>query len=222
MRSLLVKHGYSSAVLYLFVVGSLLTVTGCSGGSSGNPQQDVAGSYNNRNQNLYSEVPAIEVQGNWIAAQKDDQEYEYGNRLRDFNPQTSRIAQLYDANLDNVKETLMNDFTSVSNAANRLLDLDLAACVAGAGMNAKHEGYTTSADVWADNFLLNATTITKQRQFPDRMPETVAETNNANQFIQLILPFEVSLYSIFGTSGDLSFLNPYYITFVTNEWDDRL
>ncbi|MFH1998055.1 MAG: hypothetical protein ABIK28_00175, partial [Planctomycetota bacterium] len=181
---------------------------------------DIANSFNSRYQNLYSEVPIIEVQGNWIPARTDANQYEYGNRLRNFNPQTSRTAELYDANLDNVKETLINNFSSIANAANRLLDQDLAACVAPKSGGIKQTGYTSSSQVWASSFSLSTTSFTKQWQYPDRMPATTGETNDETQFIQLILPFDVDADSIFGTSADLDYLNPYFATFVTDQWVD--
>ncbi|MBU0755310.1 MAG: YncE family protein [Planctomycetes bacterium] len=239
----------------LFFAGSIM---GCSGGGSGNAFDDaggVAGVFNSRHSNLYSETPAIEVTGNNAARQAPDGTWRFNRR--NFNPQTSRTAELYDSDGDGSVDTKINDFESIVNAANRLLDQNLAACIIKTikdpseiyyGVKLKHLGYTQTDAAWADSWTQVSGTGKYTYQYPDTMPDTAVENGGASrttrgtQFIQLTLPFEIKRSIMFlkenvtiekydGTEVNLigstkrqqlNFINPFFITFANEDWDDSL
>ncbi len=181
----------------VFMVSAFMGA-GCSGGGSGDPSQDTVNLFNNRNVNLYTEVPAIEIEGNRILRVPPQGENFWG--IRNFNPQTSKESGLYDADRDGIKDTPINEFASYCNAANNLLDIELAACAVKAGNNVKNEGYLFD-EVWDGPWVKIPNTIQYHYVLPDTMPATADATGtNGTQFLQLILPFEMLRGSIFDTS----------------------
>ncbi|MBU0754496.1 MAG: YncE family protein, partial [Planctomycetes bacterium] len=206
------------------VIGLALSAAlwGCSGGTgSGSDAKDTQEVFNTRYSNLYLEVPPIYVEGNAIIREGSEVA-----EVRSFNPRAPTTAELYDADGDNIPETRINDFSSFANAANRLLDFDLAACIKASGSNTKHLGYENSTVWTAEDF------------FPDTMPPTADETGtDGTQFIQLRLPFAIQGGSIFVTESTmidgfefftesqrkrLDYLNPYFLTFSNEDWDESL
>ena len=174
---------FAVCLLSVFAAVSLSSCGG--GGGGGGSSSGSSSSFNDRSIDLYTEVPAIEIQG---------------NDGMDFNPQTSRSSELYDTDQDGVKDTPINDFQSLCNSANRVLDIELAACVKKTGE--KHLGYE-EASCWVSDSLL-----------PDKMPTTVGQDGTSGtQFVQLIVPFKVKQASIFkvGDPGN-DYLNTDYLT----------
>lgn len=208
-------------VVYLLLAGIMV---GC-GGSSGNHATDVAKAFNKRDINLYSEVPLIRVEGNLITRNNPDYPSlpshppeEIYQEVRSFNAQTPLISEMYDADNDGIADTLINDIDSYCNATNRMLDIELAACVTLPPN--KHEGYLEPL-AWCDRWVETTSTSpqkTKFRyQYPDAFPPTAADPSiNGTMFIQLILPFNVNRESFFDTNqpnADLvDYLNSDFIT----------
>jgi len=189
MRNSIARHWMTPGMLCLALLVVPALFTNCSGGSKGDSSSDSANLFNNRNVNLYLEVPAIQIQGNIDTSVTP-------NKIRDFNPQTSKESGFNDLDGDGILDEQINDFDSFGNAANNMLDIDAAACVTPAGGGNKNTGYV-SPDVWVDS-----------TEFPDTMPATAAGTNGT-QFIQLIVPFPISRDSIFQDGvQELSWLNP--------------
>lgn len=162
--------------LFLLCVAVGFT-TGCSGGSSGDFGDDVVAYFNNRNVTLYEEAPLIEVQGNNI--QRSPGVWEPRNYL----PRASMESEMYDSNDDGILDSKINEFTSVVNAANRLLDFEMASCIGGP--TNKQFGYQ-SPEPW------NTT------EMPDQIPASAgAGGTNGTHFIQLILPFQLNPATLF-------------------------
>jgi len=169
-----------------------------------------------RDTNLYQELPAIEIQGNEILRDNpyipdDDPYYE----TRYFNPQTPMESEWYDSDNDGIVDTPINDIESFGNAANRLLDIELAACVSKPPV--KHDGYADPM-VWTDEWVPIDGTNMYKYQFPDTMPATAdAYGTDGTQFLQLIIPFDVDPESIFDQSQpSLDYLDPDFLT-ITDE-----
>ena len=84
---------------------------------------------------LYEEMPPILIQGNMIIrdnpAVANDRPYP---QVRDFNPQTPKSSEFKDG-------PGPKNLRSYANSANRLVDMELAACVMKAGNDNKHLGY---------------------------------------------------------------------------------
>ena len=180
-------------VLILF--SSLILGPGCTGGKGGDHASDVVSFFNSRSVNLYKEVPLIRVEGNRIkrVPPKGDPYYE----VRDFNPRTDPHAGLYDSDKDGVPDKPINDFESLGNAANNMLDVELAACAVKAGGNNKQEGYLKD-EVWAEPWKKDPVTGKYHYQYPDTMPATADATGTkGTQFVQLILPLKIQRSSIF-------------------------
>lgn len=234
MQLLSGMHSKNTLVLLILCLLSAVLITAC-GGSSGSSAADVAKLFNRRDVNLYSEVPAIEVQGNSILrdnpAEPADIPY---TEVRNFNPQTMKYAELYDSDNDGVEDTMINDFESFCNAANRLIDINLAAC---AGMYPdNHLGYDpTNTGVWVDAWrgvpgteIQGSTPLKYEKykyQYPDTMPATAsgAGSTNSTQFIQLIFPFDIDRATLFDKSlpnaSDDDYLNPDFLTIVNEDGD---
>ena len=77
-----------------------------------------------------------------------------------------RTSELNDTNKDGIDDAPINSFTSLANAANRMLDMDLAACVNKTGF--KDQGYK-KASVWVDSWAPIPQTNRYKYQFVDRM-----------------------------------------------------
>ena len=143
-----VKNSKISFVWFLCLIlfAPAFIGTGCSGGGSGNPISDVADVFNTRNVNLYSEVPLIEIQGNRIVRTPPKGKSFSENRI--FVPRSPLRSEKFDSDNDGIVDTYINDFDSLANAANNLLDIEIAACLVKAGGGNKHEGYLPDA-AWA-------------------------------------------------------------------------
>jgi YVTN family beta-propeller protein len=211
----------------------LVYAVGCSGGSSGSASDigtDISNLFNNRNINLYQEVQAIEIQGNNIrrnnpGAQNMDPDHPNGETVywenRDFNPGTSREAELFDSDDDGIPDTQVNNFDSIVNAANRLLNFDIAACIIEIIRNPldpfyinytdpttypdigqKQEGYLNSMS-WIEDWIKRSGTNKYDYQPPDTMPITADATGTkGTQYLQLLTPFTVNRPSIFFPKGE--------------------
>ncbi len=174
----------------------LLVILVCVSLGSGHPQKGGEVTQGFGSPKLYHEVPAIEVQGNEVlrVPPKGTPYLE----IRSFNPQTPKTAEFGN-----------NNFKSFSNAANRLLDIELAACVVKAGQNKKHLGYLDDL-VWTEPWVQIPGTSKYMYQFPDTMPQKADKTGtDGTQFLQLIIPFEIDPASIFdNTKPLLDYLSP--------------
>jgi YVTN family beta-propeller protein len=233
MRFFFAWRRFCSLGFSLVAMLLLLHALGCSGGSSGggaDVASDTTGVFNKRNVNLYQEVPAIEIEGNNIRRNNpgvDNQSPDdpTGEQVywenRNFNPQTSRESELVDTDGDGIPDTQVNDFDSIVNAANRLLDFDLAACIIEIIRNPldplyidytdpttypdngeKHLGYLDPS-VWVDNWIQRQGTSKYDYQPPDTMPVTADNTGTrGTQYIQLIIPFQLFRGSIFFNKGE--------------------
>lgn len=207
-------------ILLVLIPAAALVLTGCGGGGGGSGAAKVAEVFNSRDVNLYTEVPAILVQGNTIlrdntAADPASQVY---SENRSFNPQTPTTAELFDSDKDGIEDALINDFESYANAANRLLDIDLAAC---AGITPNNEqGYSKSnPGVWAAAWapIAGTSPVRYKYQLPDTMPESAGSGGTkGTQFIQMILPFVVNPASLFdanqANAGQKDYLNSNALT----------
>ena len=194
MKRKAVCTGWTVAILPLICLLAYLS-PGCTGGKGGSHESDTANSFNSRNVNLYKEVPLIQIQGNRIqrTPPKGDPYWE----VRNFNPQTDTHAGLYDSDKDGTPDKPINDFVSLANAANNMLDIDLAACAVKSGANKKHEGYLMD-EVWADTWKPDPVTGVYRYQYPDTMPATAdASGTKGTQFIQVILPLKIERASLF-------------------------
>ncbi|MFH1998195.1 MAG: YncE family protein [Planctomycetota bacterium] len=239
MRSSTAFHRFCFNGACLVLLLTLLVVSGCSGGSSGGKSSSSAGDYNTRYSNLYQEVGFIQVQGNWISdTPKDANDVEIADaapreELRCFYPRTPLTSELYDSDSDGLDDTYINGLSSIANAANRLLNIDLAACVVATekdpwgttyGFKNKHLGYLNSL-AWTTEWAQVSGTNQYTHQFPDTMPASAgAGGTNETQFIQIILPFTIDPDCLFETdtvAQDLDFLNPYYLTVTNENWGDN-
>jgi len=168
---------FSQFVLPCFVlaVASLIS-SGCGGGSGGNDYDDLIGSFNNRNIDLYSEVPPIFVTGNAGLM---------------FYPKGSTEAGLYDSTGDLIPDTKINNFQSFANAANNIFREEIAACISFQANQLDH--YDQDA-IWLDN----------RQQNPDVMPEYAdasgTPTTDGTQFVQIRLPFAINRDALFDTT----------------------
>ena len=210
-----ISAAFTLCVLGLTAAG-LMTGCGSGGGSGGN--DGATSAYNQRTVNLYTEVPVIEVQGNPI---ERDATGTYPGSIvytepRSFVPGTLRSAELYDSNKDGIDDAPMNAFQSLCNASNRLLDFELASCVAVSGTGPDYVKQTGYADtmVWADDWRKLAGVNQYVYQHPDTMPATANATGtNGTQFIVLTIPFEFDSTSFFDTTASGSdFVNTDYLT----------
>ncbi|MHC4944147.1 MAG: YncE family protein [Planctomycetota bacterium] len=240
MRRLNIQPGFRSEFFHLSCLMITVLLMSCSGGSSGGSSQLSTGTFESRTQNLYQEVPIIEIQGNEILRDNptvgNSLENNY-TEVRDFNPQSSRTAEEYDSDGDGLPDTQINPFESIANAANRLLDHDLAECIIMTPPPGKELGYL-EPQAWLDAWEEIGNTDRYDYKYPDTMPATAdANGTDGTQFIQLIIPFPIQGSSIFieksikidgyvfFTAADreaLDYLNPYYVTFVNEDWDESL
>jgi len=148
---------------------------------------------------LYRETREILVQANLIVRDHPDDPNDIPYREnRSFNPQTPRVAELYPEPYTSLAVPC-NSFESYCNAANRLVDVELAACVVVAGQPGvgNHEGYA-HPEVWAEEWIPIPGEDKYKYQFPDTIPATAdAGGTNGTQFIQLIVPYEIDYRSVF-------------------------
>jgi YVTN family beta-propeller protein len=174
----------------------------------------VAGVFNTRNVNLYSEVPLIEIQGNRVKKTPPSGKSFFENLV--FRPRTPMHSERYDSDNDGINDAYINDFKSVANAANNMLDIEIAACLGQSVGGNKHDGYA-SDDAWAEEWVKISGTNKYKRQWPDTMPATAdASGTDGTQFIQLILPFKIKRSSIFdkqqANADQVDFLDPDALT----------
>jgi len=171
------KNSHLSQLMYrVVIVAAAVVLQCCGGGSSGNSYDDIISGFNERNIDLYTEVPPI---------------YVTGNGGIDFCPKGSREAGLYDSTGDMIPDKKINEFLSFANAANNIFREEIAACIQFGGTQRDH--YDQNA-IWENNRQNN----------PDNMPEYAdasgTPSTNETQFVQLIFPFNIDPRSIFDTT----------------------
>jgi len=157
----------------LLLSGLAVILSSCGGGSGGSDYDELIGSFNNRNIDLYREVPPI---------------YATGNGGIQFYPKGDVNAGLYDSNGDTVLDSKINNFESFANASNNIFKEEIASCISFGGTQRDH--YDQNA-IWESDRLFN----------PDVMPEYAnlsgTPTTDETQFVQLRFPFNIRATSIF-------------------------
>jgi len=215
MHRLVERRSTIAFAICLLCAASMGMMTGCSGGSGGSSGDKIPQVFNQRNVNLYQEVPAIEIQGNSVTVNvanfptypSSGSAY---TTIRDFNPKTVRTAELYDANKDGIDDSLINNLNSFCNAANRLIDMELASCMQTPGSVAvppvpprKQQGYGDppngiNYEAWTSQWREVPGENRFINQYPNTMPSSAgAGGTNGTQFIQIILPFEIDPSKVF-------------------------
>jgi len=127
-------------------------------------------SFNNRNIDIYTEVPPIFATGN--------------GGIR-FYPKGDVKAGLYDSNGDTIPDRVINGFDSFANAANNIFNEEIAACITFTNNPVPPMDHYTQPGIWKSNQDFN----------PDMMPEFAdsgsSPTTDETQFIQLSFPFNI-------------------------------
>jgi len=164
----------------------VLTTLSCGGGTSGNDNDNVVSGFNNRNIDLYTEVPPIYVMGNM-----------YNGATLKFYPKGDTTAGLCDVDGDGTPETQINDFESFGNAANNIFNEQVAACVLHGATDRTIYDPANHPQIWTDDANNPALT-----DMPDTMPSSagVGGTDDT-QFIQVMLPFNVAPGSVYSASA---------------------